>query len=202
MARQLDDEKKANILSAARTTFGEHGFQKTTVKQIADQAGLAPGTLYTYFENKEELFSAVVEDIWVRFSTGMRNLNLDHSSFLGQLVDFVDFGFDLLEEIHPLLRGMFSEANRRAMLMERVDEICDFISEFFDGAYAGGIVFGPVKDPEIRRFNLGMMVSGILFRASLASPDQLSDELDAIKLGLLHGVRERLEIEVEPDRVT
>ena len=192
MARQLDDKKRKMILGAAKRIFGEHGFGKTTVKQIARLAKIAPGTLYTYFENKEALFSAVVEDVWIRFETSMKTLTTDPSTFFGRFVEFIDYGFGLLEEVHPLLRGMFSEANKRALLVERVDEICEYISTFLDEAMASGIVFGPVKDPEIRRFNLRIMISGIMFRAALAPPKKLKQELNSIKKGLVEGLRQRV----------
>jgi AcrR family transcriptional regulator len=192
MARKLDDEKRTSILAAAWRTFGDEGYQQATIKHIADAAGLAPGTVYTYFANKEELFSAAVEDIWDRFITGMHGISVGAGSFEEKLVAFLDFGFSLLVEIHPLLRGMFSEANKRELLIERVEEVCTFISTFFEDARSSGVLFGAVNDPKLQRFNLNMIVSGILFRSALAPPERLEKELATIRDGLILGIGARL----------
>ena len=52
--------------------------------------------------------------------------------------------------------------------------------------------FGSVEDPELQRFNLKMMVSGILFRAALAPPERLDAEIDEIRTGLVSVVGERM----------
>ncbi len=194
MARRPDGAKRAKIIEAARTTFGENGYRRTTVKQIAAAAGIAPGTLYTYFANKEDLFSEAVGEIWRRFITGMQSISVGRGAFLEKLVAFIDFGFDLIEEIHPLLRGMFSEANRRELLIERVEEVCEFIGGFFDDSLSKGVLFGSTSNEELRRFNLRMIVSGILFRAALAPPNALRAEFESIRRGLVLGINERMSV--------
>lgn len=48
------------ILDAAIEVIAQHGFQRTSIKQIAKHAGVADGTIYNYFKNKEELLHAIV----------------------------------------------------------------------------------------------------------------------------------------------
>lgn len=48
-------EKYNNILSSAGAVFAEFGFYKATISQIAAKAGVADGTLYLYFKNKEDI---------------------------------------------------------------------------------------------------------------------------------------------------
>lgn len=48
-------EKYHKILDSAGAVFAEHGFYKATISQIAAQAGVADGTLYLYFKNKEDI---------------------------------------------------------------------------------------------------------------------------------------------------
>lgn len=52
----LTEFREAEILQAARKVFGEHGFANATVDLIAAEAGIAKGTLYLYFDSKEEIF--------------------------------------------------------------------------------------------------------------------------------------------------
>jgi AcrR family transcriptional regulator len=50
------------LLAAALDLFVERGFAATRLDDVAARAGVSKGTLYLYFENKEELFKAVVRE--------------------------------------------------------------------------------------------------------------------------------------------
>ncbi|MFH3479915.1 MULTISPECIES: TetR/AcrR family transcriptional regulator [unclassified Xanthobacter] len=55
-----DPEKRQQILSGAREVFLERGFDAASMGDIARAAGVSKGTLYVYFQNKEDLFAALV----------------------------------------------------------------------------------------------------------------------------------------------
>ena len=57
------DSKKRLILSAARRMLIKHGFQDIVLDDIAREAGVAKGTLFLHFKDKDELFSAVFADL-------------------------------------------------------------------------------------------------------------------------------------------
>ena len=52
--------RKQAILDAALTEFSQCGFEAARLDDIADRAGIAKGTLYLYFDDKESLFEEVV----------------------------------------------------------------------------------------------------------------------------------------------
>ncbi|RYY04176.1 MAG: TetR/AcrR family transcriptional regulator [Gammaproteobacteria bacterium] len=54
-------ERPAEIISAAMDEFVEKGFAATKLTDVAKRAGVAKGTLFRYFETKEQLFHAVVK---------------------------------------------------------------------------------------------------------------------------------------------
>jgi AcrR family transcriptional regulator len=56
-------ETRATILVAARSCFARFGYEKTTNKHIAEQAGISAGTLYHYFESKPALFAEVGREV-------------------------------------------------------------------------------------------------------------------------------------------
>src|SRR5437016_10835727 len=58
--RRRKDARPAEILTAALACFAERGFAATRLDDVALRAGVTKGTLYLYFQNKEELFKAVV----------------------------------------------------------------------------------------------------------------------------------------------
>ena len=55
--------KKRHILEAARRLLVEHDFQDIVLDDVAKKAGVAKGTLFLHFKNKEELFSAAFGDL-------------------------------------------------------------------------------------------------------------------------------------------
>ncbi len=61
MASRRGNGKEQLILRAALTLFARHGYHNTTVSDIAGEAGVAAGTIYLYFEKKEELIVALFE---------------------------------------------------------------------------------------------------------------------------------------------
>jgi len=60
---ELREQRRSLILEAAATIFAERGYQRATVKKIAAQAGIAPGTIYLYFENKHDLLLTIVDQV-------------------------------------------------------------------------------------------------------------------------------------------
>ncbi|HEX2912691.1 MAG TPA: TetR/AcrR family transcriptional regulator [Chloroflexia bacterium] len=66
MARPVDPQKRVDILTAARKLFYEKGFNQTPMSQIAQEAGIANGTIYLYFSSKEALALALSEDFFAR----------------------------------------------------------------------------------------------------------------------------------------
>jgi AcrR family transcriptional regulator len=52
--------RRAAILDAALHVFAEHGYESARLDEVAARAGVAKGTLYLYFKDKEDLFEAMV----------------------------------------------------------------------------------------------------------------------------------------------
>jgi AcrR family transcriptional regulator len=65
---QLRQERRHQILSAALTVFIQKGFHATNVSDVAAQAGVSQGTIYWYFDSKEELFNAALLSFFEDFS--------------------------------------------------------------------------------------------------------------------------------------
>jgi AcrR family transcriptional regulator len=56
-------EKHEAILAAALTLFGHYGYRRTSIDDIAQEAGIAKGTVYLYFKSKEEIFRALSQQL-------------------------------------------------------------------------------------------------------------------------------------------
>ena len=66
------NEVKELILQAAKAEFLEKGFEKASLRSIAAAAGVTKGNIYTYFENKGELYTALVEPVMEQVKRSMQ----------------------------------------------------------------------------------------------------------------------------------
>lgn len=55
------EDRREQIIEAALRVFARKGFNGSTNKDIAKEAGITPGLIYHYFESKEELLKAAIE---------------------------------------------------------------------------------------------------------------------------------------------
>ena len=62
VSREHKEQRRVKLIEAAREVFIEHGYENTTMKHVMEKAGVSRGGLYQYFENKEDLFRAVIEE--------------------------------------------------------------------------------------------------------------------------------------------
>ena len=90
-----DSAKRRQIMDGARAVFLAQGFDAASMGEIARAAGVSKGTLYVYFENKEQLFEAIVHEQCHAQAEGLFNLdatNPDVEAVLTRLgIDFVHF---------------------------------------------------------------------------------------------------------------
>ena len=59
---QIRTESRRRIVDEALALFVEHGYAGTSVRMIAEAAGISPGLLYNYFDNKQALLHAIFEE--------------------------------------------------------------------------------------------------------------------------------------------
>ncbi|HPF69128.1 MAG TPA: TetR/AcrR family transcriptional regulator [Candidatus Krumholzibacteria bacterium] len=75
MARTSTGEKRERILDAAVVEIAQRGYVATTVAMIARRAGVADGTIYLYFTNKDEILAELFARAMGRFiAEGRRRL--------------------------------------------------------------------------------------------------------------------------------
>ena len=59
---RLGTDKRQRLVAAAIERFHESGFVRTSLAQVAERAGIAPGNVFYYFKTKDDLARAVVEE--------------------------------------------------------------------------------------------------------------------------------------------
>lgn len=72
MARKRSDDKRRRILDAAVRVFARKGYFGAKVAEIARQAGVADGTIYLYFHNKEDILVSLFNEVMAEHIEGAR----------------------------------------------------------------------------------------------------------------------------------
>lgn len=109
--RQRDaDRSQSTILAAARDEFAEWGLGGARVDRIAERAGLNKRLIYYYFEDKEQLFQAVLEQAYRDIREQERNLHLLDLSPPAAVRRLVEFTWDYYLA-HPEFLTLLNSAN-------------------------------------------------------------------------------------------
>ncbi len=98
MARPKD--KADIILAAAIKTFMEKGFAQSSIQDIANEAGIAKGTIYEYFRTKEELFIQAVKLHTSKHFEQIDNIALSKNPLIVKLGDLLDTILGAASEEH------------------------------------------------------------------------------------------------------
>src|SRR5919206_2725488 len=86
MKSRIGDEsvadRRAQILDAAERSFCRSGFHRTTMQDIAAEAGMSPGNLYRYFPSKDALVAGLCERDRVGLATEFADVRNAGEGFL------------------------------------------------------------------------------------------------------------------------
>jgi AcrR family transcriptional regulator len=96
------DDRAAHLLAVARTEFGRRGYEATTLREIAEAAGLSAGAVYRSFRTKEELLAAIMKAHSARRNAAWDVVLISTSSALEKL--------DALMWLYIQLAERFSDA--------------------------------------------------------------------------------------------
>ncbi|MBX3201553.1 MAG: TetR/AcrR family transcriptional regulator [Labilithrix sp.] len=95
--RRRVGDKRDRILKAAVKVFARSGFHATRVSEVAKAAGVADGTIYLYFESKEELLFSLFEDRVSKLLAFMRDELPKKPDAPARLRAIIDMQLGLLE---------------------------------------------------------------------------------------------------------
>ncbi len=153
-------QKKQAIMQVARQVFAGGGLDALNSNQIARKAGVSTGTFYSYFEDKEDLMYAVVEDFLdetfrVNFTPVPRGRKPD---FYPMCEDYVRAVFEACGKDPAFLRFVLARryedpkiseifdrvAAREIHTMSRIMELYDEAGNLDDYNLAGALIYGLV----------------------------------------------------------
>ncbi|GAA1637179.1 TetR/AcrR family transcriptional regulator [Catellatospora bangladeshensis] len=142
MARpKRQDERRAYLLAATRAAIMARGLAGVRVRDIADAAGMSPGTVTYYFRDVQDLFADVYDEAVERFYARRSQAAEQHEDPARRLAGMIDSGLPsgpddelccLLYEFSPQARMRRGEAVMRRSLFDRQADLYERILR--DGA--------------------------------------------------------------------
>lgn len=111
---------KIKIVEVARQLFAKQGLDNTTMNDIAVASGKGRRTLYTYFKNKEDVFSAVIETELEHLSEMVEIVAKRQMSLEDKLVEFIFAHLSLIKEVVLRNGNLRAEFFRNIWMVEKV----------------------------------------------------------------------------------
>ncbi len=106
-------DKRVRILAAAETVFAERGFFNAKVSQIAQEAGVADGTIYLYFKSKDDVLISLFENRMAQVCAQMIENVAAAETPTQKLESFIHTHLHMVEE-HPNLAEVLTVELRQS----------------------------------------------------------------------------------------
>jgi AcrR family transcriptional regulator len=188
-------DRHTHILDAAERSFARAGFHRTTMQDVAAEAGMSPGNLYRYFPSKDALVAGLCER--------------DRAGLANEFTEVREAGDDFLSAFRELGRRHFqdeatgkaklcleiwAEATRNPMIAALQTDFDRGLNEQFIAAFEAAKKAGAI-DPSVDSRFVASIISklgdGLFVRRAVATdfdPDREIAEVFAVIGALLRGV--------------
>ncbi len=153
--------RRKALLEVARAVLSEKGYRDVRLEDVAKRAKVAKGTLYLYFKNKENICSAVMQEVVNRLEERVRLIPpqktaLEKISLIAAAeISFIDENRDFLSHFSPQRSPMIGPAGAKALkecFKGHVDQLAELLRAC--------VKEGSLREHDVRR--------GALFFISLA----------------------------------
>jgi AcrR family transcriptional regulator len=181
---QHQDLSRSQLLDAAEEVFGRKGFHETTLKEVADLAGFSVGSVYSFFESKDDLFRQIFLRRGEEFMGGMQSLLTDEGAApLSQLRSLARYQVDFFRS-NPHFGRMFLRYSSIVSLAAQQEQVDPAVSERYERAmslqselFRRGQKSGEMCDGD--PLVLSLLFSGLISSFQAVDPAVISDDVDA-----------------------
>ncbi|MBE0602424.1 MAG: TetR/AcrR family transcriptional regulator [Deltaproteobacteria bacterium] len=155
-------DKRNRILQAAIEVFSRKGFFNSKVSEIARASGVADGTIYLYFKNKDDLLISLFEEKMVEIVVDVRKRIQAGETALDKLRIFIENHMSLLECEAGLIEVLQVELRQSSKFLKdytpvKFFEYLDVLSEIFEDGKREGIFRTDLNVGVARRVVFGAM---------------------------------------------
>lgn len=187
--------RRRQILDAAVAVIAERGFARTTIRAIARRAGVADGTIYNYFANKDALLLGLMGDL---AAAEVRELHFAEAAqtgfsdfvfgYVGERMRELDAGYELFKALLP---ETIANAELGQALTEQIYAPAFAVAEtYLAQLMADGAL--PAGDPRVTARLFASPLLGLLLLRLLGDThvaDHWDAYADALTLFLVGGIR-------------
>src|SRR6476659_3992354 len=148
-SRQRRDQEKQDvrqaILDAAAELFREHGYERFSLRQVAERIGYSPTTIYLYFTDKDDLLFTVADVGFTRFGEQLVAAAASVTAPAGRLTAmgraYIDFGIGnpAYYQLMFMQRGDFLMAKKAGECEPRIDSFGVLQQAVRDAIDAGAV---------------------------------------------------------------
>ncbi|GLI87488.1 fatty acid metabolism transcriptional regulator FadR [Bacillus subtilis] len=139
--------KYMQIIDAAVEVIAENGYHQSQVSKIAKQAGVADGTIYLYFKNKEDILISLFKEKMGQFIERMEEDIKEKATAKEKLALVISKHFSLLAGDHNLAIVTQLELRQSNLeLRQKINEILKGYLNILDGILTEGIQSGELKE--------------------------------------------------------
>jgi AcrR family transcriptional regulator len=182
-----ENETRSRILKSAMRLFAKRGFDGTTTKELAEDAGVAEGTLFRHFTNKKAILIEVATQGWIDLLTDLLTEFSEMGSYKA-VAEVMKHRMMHMRENVDLLRVCFIEVQFHEDLRDRIqqeviEKMTDVAEAFFQTAMDQGI-YRQMNPRLVARVFLGMFTIASFSQNTIADPDASPEDLKAMAEGL------------------
>jgi AcrR family transcriptional regulator len=175
---QHQDLSRSQLLDAAEEVFGAKGFHETTLKEVAELAEFSVGSVYSFFQNKDDLYLNVFLRRGEEFLPGMESAISGTSAAIEQLHALVDFEVGFFRRHKHFARLYLRSSSIAAAPPQQSDEALQANYARAMDLQAGVIERGQGQG-QIREgdpYVLARLFSGLVATYQLLDPAIVSDD--------------------------
>ncbi len=134
---------RKKLVDEARILFAKKGFANTTMNDIAVASGKGRRTLYTYFNNKEEIYSAVIASELERLSDKLDEMALRDIRPMDKIIELIYTHLTMIKETVVRNGNLRAEFFRNIWMVEKVRKNFDDEElQIFRRVYSEGVASG------------------------------------------------------------
>jgi AcrR family transcriptional regulator len=189
----MPDQTKDRIIDAAYRALVKNGYHATSMKDIAAEAGVAPGLAHYYFESKEDLLVAAIEHGCQPLMQAWETAGISLTGQLPEDADplaFARLGFELAKQEVKTYRGLFlltfdmfgvglHNPRIAAAVRAFIDERRAFIARLTQGVIAG-MAERPLASPDAIAAALWGSLHGIYLQKAMDPEFDTDAAIDAL----------------------
>jgi TetR/AcrR family fatty acid metabolism transcriptional regulator len=196
--RQVDRAKKRErILRAAVRVFARHGFFVSRVSQIAKAAGVADGTIYLYFRNKDHILISIFEDRIDALSAAVQEMTAEVDDPAEKLRCIIELQLGIVRRHRDLAEVITINLRQSTLFLKqyaapKFNHYLDLIAGVVvDGQRRG--VFRKDVSPRVFACSLFGALDGLTLTWVIGKgkPERLQRAADAAATILIDGIRRR-----------